>query len=29
VIAMGGIWVINNLDLSRVALPSSWQLGSR
>ena len=29
VIAMGGIWLINNLDLSRVALPSSWQLGAR
>jgi len=29
VIAMGGIWVINNLDLSRVALPASWQLGAR
>jgi len=29
VIAMSGIWVINNLDLSRVALPASWQLGSR
>ena len=28
-IAMGGIWVINNLDLSAVALPTSWQLGSR
>ena len=27
VIAMAGIWVINNL--SRVALPSTWQLGSR
>ena len=29
VIAMGGIWVINNLDLSGVALPTSWQLGAR
>lgn len=28
-IAMGGIWVVNNLDLARVSLPSSWQLGSR
>lgn len=29
VIAMGGIWVINNLDLSRLALPASWELGAR
>jgi hypothetical protein len=29
VIAMSGIWVINNLDLSRIALPASWQLGAR
>ena len=29
VIAMGGIWVINNLDLSGMALPTSWQLGAR
>ena len=29
VIAMGGIWVVNNLDLSRMALPASWQLGAR
>jgi hypothetical protein len=28
-IAMAGIWLINNLDLSRIALPSSWQMGSR
>lgn len=28
-IALGGVWLINNLDLSSVHLPSALQLGSR
>lgn len=27
--ALGGVWLINNLDLSSVRLPSALQLGSR
>jgi len=29
VIALGGVWLINNLDFSSVRLPSALQLGSR
>ena len=29
VIALGGVWLVNNLDLSAVRLPSALQLGSR
>jgi hypothetical protein len=29
VIALGGVWLLNNLDLSSVRLPSALQLGSR
>ena len=29
VIALGGLWVLNNLDLSSVHLPAALQLGSR
>ena len=28
-IALGGVWLINNLDFSSVRLPSALQLGSR
>jgi hypothetical protein len=28
-IALGGVWLVNNLDLSSVRLPSALQLGSR
>ena len=29
VIALGGVWLINNLDFSSVRLPTALQLGSR
>jgi hypothetical protein len=29
IIALGGVWLVNNLDLSSVRLPSALQLGSR
>jgi hypothetical protein len=29
VIALGGVWLLNNLDFSAVRLPSALQLGSR
>jgi hypothetical protein len=28
-IALGGVWLLNNLDLSSIRLPAAFQLGSR